>query len=128
MKKIILNCSWNPGSYNFMCEFDENKAHYEVSSYKPSNKENRSGDLTDDELNKFLEMVNEIDFDSINLESHFPEEGYMMDIPTYEFLYVDGYRFYICRWQIRCETEEIEQIEDLIAYCDPKFNDLFSIK
>lgn len=125
MKKMILNCYWNPGTYDFVCDFDETNAHYEVKCYRPLGAENRAGELSDEELKVFLEMIDEFDFDSINHEDSFPDEGIMMDIPMFEFLYVDNNKFYTSRWQIHCETEEIEQIKDLIAYCDPKFNDLF---
>lgn len=126
MKKIILNCSWNPGSYSFVCDFDENSAHYEVKRYRPGNSDNKVGDLTGKELKTFLKKVNSIDYMLVNNELGLPDDGGFLDFFTMEFLYTDDNRFYTCRWQPGFETEEMERIEELITYCDIDFRDLYT--
>ena len=125
MKKIILNCYWFTGDYNFVCEFDENSAHYDVKSYRTYGRKDNEGNLTGEKLKEFLEKVNNIDFSVINHEDAFPSDGAIMDYFTIEFLYEDNNRFYTCRWKIGCETETMEQMEDLIGTCDINFYDFF---
>lgn len=127
MKKIILNCSYNSGSYNFICEIDDNKVHYEVKHYRAIGNDNRKGDVIGKRFVSFLKKMDKIDFESINHQEYFPRDGVIMDMPLIDFLYEVDNKFYTCRWQIGCGSREIKKIETLISFCDKGFKDLFPI-
>ena len=87
------------------------KAHFVTEYYKSIGAEKKTDDLFDDKLKAFLEKADDIDYESINNETCFPNDGVIMDAPIFEFLFIENNKFYTCRWQIGCETEEITKIK-----------------
>ena len=125
MNKIILNCSWNPGEYSIILNWDENTAHFDSRHFHLGETTERSVDVDSETLKKFLEKINEIEFTCLSSE-YLPEDGiFLEDAMTFDFLYEEGYQFCASKWQLGTEDEDIIDIEDAIAIIDPKFRDLF---
>ena len=127
MKKIILDCSWNPGEYNLVCTWDENKAHCEVKKFNIAGEDSRTFDVEGDKFKQFVEAIDEIDLLTLDRE-YLPADGMILeDAMLFNFLYDEGNKFCSSTWQIGTESEEILALEDAIMILDPKFEDLFPI-
>lgn len=125
MKKIILDCSWNPGEYNFVLTWDDNKAHYVAKHFHLGRTEEKSVDVDKETFKKFLNKLSEVDLLCLSRE-YLPADRIMLeDAPLFNFLYEEENRFCASTWQIGTEDEDIIDIENAIAILDPKFNDLF---
>lgn len=127
MNKIILNCSWNPGEYSIILNWDENTAHFDSRHFHLGETTERSVDVDSETLKKFIEKISEVDFLCLSRD-YLPKDGiYLEDAMTFDLLYEEGFRFSTAKWQFGIEDEDILDIEDAIAIIDPKFIDLLPI-